>query len=117
MPPQRYPFDREDMLELFGNLLDNACKWARSRVRLAVRSGDADALRFSIEDDGPGVAPDAVGRLGTPGFRTDEQRPGHGVGLAIVADIVAQYEGEIAYGRSSSLGGLRVDGSLSTRAG
>lgn len=115
VPQRRFPFDREDMLELFGNLMDNACKWARTRVRLVVhvQEGEAgsDALRFCIDDDGPGVADELVGRLGSAGFRVDEGRPGHGVGLAIVADIVAQYRGEIVYGRSE-LGGLRVEGRL-----
>lgn len=116
LPLRRFPFDREDMLELFGNLMDNACKWAGSRVRLVVQGGDADsdALRFRIDDDGPGVADELVGRLGAAGFRIDESRPGHGVGLAIVADIVGQYRGEIVYGRSE-LGGLRVEGRLPCR--
>lgn len=113
LPQRRFPFDREDMLELFGNLMDNACKWARSRVSVVVQGGDTgfDALRFRIDDDGPGVADEMVGRLGQAGFRIDEGRPGHGVGLTIVDDIVAQYGGEIAYGRSE-LGGLRVEGWL-----
>lgn len=114
LPQRRFPFDRDDMLELFGNLMDNACKWARSRVLLVVQGGEAasDALRFRIDDDGPGVADELVGRLGDAGFRIDEGRPGHGVGLAIVADIVGQYRGEIVYGRSELLGGLRVEGRL-----
>ncbi|QKT03547.1 sensor histidine kinase [Ectothiorhodospiraceae bacterium 2226] len=100
------PLDAEDMLELFGNLLDNACKWAAARVRVSVRQGrDLDAV---IEDDGPGVAPEAYARLGQPGVRLDEQTPGHGLGLAIVHDVVDQYEGRVAYGRSSALGGLSV---------
>ncbi len=120
--PGRLPLDREDMLELFGNLLDNGCKWARSRVRLAVATngrdlrggaglGD-DVLRFCVEDDGRGVRDDLLAQLGRAGFRVDEARPGSGVGLSIVADIVAQYEGAIVYGRSDSLGGLRAEGRL-----
>ena len=120
--PGRLPLDREDMLELFGNLLDNACKWARSRVRLAVATSGRDlrggagqrddALRFRVDDDGPGVRDDLLSQLGRAGFRVDEGRPGFGVGLSIVADIVAQYEGTIVYGRSDSLGGLRAEGRL-----
>ncbi|WP_287365711.1 sensor histidine kinase [Thauera sp.] len=110
VPDRHYPLDREDMLELFGNLLDNACKWARSRVVLHVtdETDSADALVCSIDDDGPGVPPDMIGRLGTAGLRSDEQRPGHGIGLVIVGDIVTQYGGTVDYAPSPSLGGLRV---------
>jgi signal transduction histidine kinase len=113
-PDTRLPVDREDMLELFGNLLDNACKWADSRVRLALRhEGTFDTIDFRVEDDGPGVADALLASLGTAGARADESRPGHGLGLAIVGDIVAQYGGSIEYGRSEALGGLRASGHLS----
>lgn len=119
-PDARLPVDREDMLELFGNLLDNACKWSRSRARIELRfaspadarTGQADRLFFSVEDDGPGAPEGLLASLGTAGARADESRPGHGLGLAIVADIVAQYGGRIEYGRSEALGGLRVTGQL-----
>ncbi len=111
-PEQRFPLDREDMLELFGNLLDNACKWARTRVRVEIQPSVADELVFAIDDDGPGVPEDALDQIAAAGMRTDEQRPGHGLGLAIVGDIIAQYGGSIQYGRSGSLGGLRVRGRL-----
>lgn len=107
---QRLPVDREDMLELFGNLLDNACKWARARVRVSVAADPAgERFAFSVEDDGPGVPPELLDRLGTAGLRTDENRPGHGLGLAIVGDIITQYGGAIRFGRSTALGGLRVE--------
>ncbi|MCV2219106.1 ATP-binding protein [Thauera sp. Sel9] len=110
VPERHYPLDREDMLELFGNLLDNACKWAGSRVvlRLAGEAEAPGALACTIEDDGPGVPPDMIHSLGTAGLRSDERRPGHGIGLVIVGDIVAQYGGTIGYAPSPSLGGLRV---------
>src|SRR5690606_17211344 len=102
------------------NLLDNACKWARSRARIELgfasrvdaRACEPAMLRFTVEDDGPGAPEDLLASLGTAGARADEGRPGHGLGLAIVADIVAQYGGHIEYGRSESLGGLRVTGRL-----
>ncbi len=107
-------FDREDMLELFDNLLDNACKWARSRVRVGVairpagdgRGEPGEHVEFRVDDDGPGVPAGMLERLGTAGLRGDQQRPGHGLGLAIVGDIVAQYGGTIRYARSAALGGL-----------
>ncbi|WP_374244015.1 ATP-binding protein [Zoogloea sp.] len=109
-PAQGFAADREDMLELFGNLLDNAFKWARARVRVTVAPDTAGSvLAFSVEDDGPGVPAEVLARLGAPGLRTDEARPGHGLGLAIASDIVAQYGGAIGFGRGSLLGGLRVD--------
>ena len=110
VPERRFPLDREDMLELFGNLLDNACKWATARIVLHIDdvAESPDALVCTIEDDGPGVPPDFLGRLGTAGLRSDEQRPGHGIGLVIVGDIVAQYGGSIDYAPSAALGGLRV---------
>jgi signal transduction histidine kinase len=113
VPARSYPLDREDMLELFGNLLDNACKWARSRVVLRVdeeANGDGECALFAtVEDDGPGVDDETAARLGTAGLRTDERRPGHGLGLAIVADIVSQYGGSVRYARAAALGGLRVE--------
>lgn len=110
-PAQRFALDREDMLELFGNLLDNACKWARTSVRVELAERDG-ALRFRIDDDGPGVDDALLARLGHGTLRTDERKPGHGLGLTIVADIVAQYRGSIDYRRSERLGGLCAAGSL-----
>ncbi len=110
-PEERLPLDREDMLELFGNLLDNACKWANAAVRVELVDR-GDAVAFCIDDDGPGVAQPLLGRLGGGALRADESRPGHGLGLTIVGDIVAQYGGTIEYLRSPRLGGLRVQGSL-----
>ncbi|MBS0544811.1 MAG: sensor histidine kinase [Proteobacteria bacterium] len=109
VPDCRFPVDREDMLELFGNLLDNACKWAQRRVRVSIDATVSPTeLAFHVDDDGPGVPEDMLQRLGTAGLRGDENRPGHGLGLAIVGDIVSQYEGSVHYGRAPALGGLRV---------
>ncbi|ATE59895.1 sensor histidine kinase [Thauera sinica] len=109
VPDCRFPVDREDMLELFGNLLDNACKWARRHVRVSIDGAVAPGeLSCHVDDDGPGVPDDMLHRLGTAGLRADENRPGHGLGLAIVGDIVAQYDGTLHYGRAPALGGLRV---------
>ncbi len=98
--------DREDMLELTGNLLDNACKWARDTVRVSVES-DHD-FKFKVEDDGPGAPPEALSRLTQRGVRLDESTDGHGLGLAIACDIVQHYGGTMRFGRSELLGGFLV---------
>lgn len=101
------PFgDREDILELLGNLLDNACKWAKSRVRCTI-SGK-EHLRIVVEDDGEGLADEDVTRLTARGSRLDENREGQGLGLAIVSDVVSLYDGELIFDRSPELRGLRV---------
>jgi len=98
--------DREDMLELFGNLLDNACKYGEHQVRVGVR--EDDGVHFVFEDDGPGCAPEQFERLTRRGVRLDERVHGHGLGLAIAADIVASYSGTLEFARSGQLGGLRA---------
>ncbi len=106
LPDKPLPLDYEDMLELLGNLLDNACKWAAGRVELGVAVG-GDAV-FTVADDGAGIAEEARGALLARGSRLDEQAAGHGLGLAIVKDLVADYGGDLELGRSAALGGLEV---------
>jgi two-component system sensor histidine kinase PhoQ len=100
-----------DLFEMMGNLMDNAAKWAKSRV--AVRAWrEGAALRLRIDDDGPGFSDtESILRLHV---RLDERVPGHGVGLAVVSDLVASYEGELKLERSD-LGGGRVDITLPGR--
>jgi signal transduction histidine kinase len=106
-PGARFAGDREDLLELLGNLLDNACKWCRGKV--VFRAGAADGgLAFTVEDDGPGCEPAQLEALTRRGFRADESTPGSGLGLAIVRDIVEGYGGHLSFGRAA-LGGLRVE--------
>ncbi len=106
-PGATFAGDREDLLELLGNLLDNACKWCTERVSLTV--SHAECVAFVVEDDGPGCAPDAIDELTARGYRADESKPGSGLGLAIVRDIVDSYDGSLQFGRSAALGGLRVE--------
>jgi signal transduction histidine kinase len=97
---------REDFEEMLGNLVDNACKWARARVD--VRSAVADShVVTTVDDDGPGLDPSLRETVLQRGVRADEAAPGSGLGLAIVADLVELYGGSIALG-SSPLGGLRA---------
>jgi signal transduction histidine kinase len=104
--PEYLAFDQEDMLELLGNLLDNAAKWAKGDVRLTIEADDA--LKILVEDDGPGVEPAMAKTLLSRGGRLDETTPGHGLGLSIVGDIVRLHEGELHFARSEPLGGLAV---------
>jgi signal transduction histidine kinase len=103
-PEIRFPGDPEDMMELFGNLMDNACKWADHRVCVTVTQNGG--LTAEIEDDGPGASEADLQRLAQRGVRLDESAPGHGLGLAIVRDVAASYGGEVRFGRSDGLGGF-----------
>jgi len=103
----RIEADREDMMEVFGNLLENACEWADSEVRCQVMVHNNTLLIF-VDDDGDGIDSGEYQRLLSRGVRADESRPGHGLGLAIVNEIVNAYEGEIKLDRSPTLQGLQV---------
>lgn len=103
-------FDREDMLELIGNLLDNACKWAKQEISIAITF--ADTLTIAVEDDGPGCDELDAQRLIKRGLRLDESTQGHGLGLAIVFDITEFYDGVLHISRSKRLGGLLATVSL-----
>lgn len=105
-PDLRLPWDREDLLELLGNLLDNACKWADSRVQLNIEVHPA-GYRILIEDDGPGIEPSRRELVLNRGSRLDEQVTGHGLGLGIVRDIVDTWGGQMQLA-DSALGGLQV---------
>lgn len=98
--------DREDMMELIGNLLDNACKWSKGRVSLNLHQ--VSGLHIDVEDDGPGMTPEEREKAPGRGVRLDEVKEGHGLGLAIVWDMVDAYDGRLEFGHSDELGGLRV---------
>ena len=101
--------EREDLLELLGNLLDNAAKWARTKVRVTLTDRMGTRLVVVIEDDGPGADVERLNHTHRRGQRLDEDTPGHGLGLAIAREIVAAYEGEMRFARGEDLGGLRVE--------
>lgn len=108
----RLPWDREDMLELLGNLLDNACKWARHQVRLTIEQQPAGYLVL-VEDDGPGIPQTRREAVIERGTRLDERTEGHGLGLGIVRDILAAWGGNLAL-EQSPLGGLQARVNLPT---
>lgn len=98
---------RTDQFELLGNLVENAAKWARGRVRLRF-AGESGAVSLIVVDDGCGVPEESRARILVQGVRLDESRKGSGLGLTIVSDIVERYRGELDLSRSE-LGGLRVE--------
>ena len=100
------PWDREDMLELLGNLLDNACKWADSRVELSICQ-TIDGFVIEVQDDGPGIPEAERAQVFSRGTRLDEQASGHGLGLGIVRDIVDAWGGALQL-ETGELGGLLV---------
>jgi signal transduction histidine kinase len=96
--------ERQDLEEMLGNLIDNACKWARLRVRVRCQKA-AGRLVLTVEDDGPGLSAQQRSQVGERGERLDETVPGSGLGLAIVRDISKLYGGFFALDESS-LGGV-----------
>ena len=110
-PQAQFIGDRADLTELLGNLLDNACKWAKARVRIAVsvneEAGSRAALQLVVDDDGPGIAEADRARVLQRGGRADEATPGYGLGLAMVHDTVALYGGSLRID-GSSFGGARL---------
>ena len=97
---------REDVDEMLGNLLDNACKWAKSRVSISSNNGDGMVI-IMVEDDGSGLAPELRTAVLQRGVRADELAPGSGFGLAIVRDLAELHGGSIALD-GSPLGGVRA---------
>lgn len=105
--------DRGDLTESLGNMMENACKWCSSTVRVrarmweTARGNSARTVEVSVEDDGAGIAEPDRARVLQRGVRIDEQVPGHGLGLAMVHDVVELYGGTLTIGQSD-LGGARV---------
>jgi signal transduction histidine kinase len=111
----RFLGERQDLEEMIGNLVDNACKWAQSRVAVEVVAGAETAqatrtLRVVVDDDGPGLTPSERERVQVArrGHRLDETKPGSGLGLSIVVDLAALYGGALTLG-TAPIGGLRAE--------
>ncbi|PKO69364.1 MAG: hypothetical protein CVU22_05245 [Betaproteobacteria bacterium HGW-Betaproteobacteria-16] len=106
-PPLVVRMDAHDLQEVVGNLLDNACRWAHGRVDLAWEKDGAEAV-LQVDDDGPGIAPDAREAALQRGTRLDESRPGSGLGLSIVVELLDFYGGSLRL-TTSPWGGLRAE--------
>jgi signal transduction histidine kinase len=113
--PQQVKFlgERQDLEEMVGNLLDNACKWAKSHVAVAVTSAragrpGAQRLHIIVDDDGRGLSPSEREQVAERGARLDESQPGSGLGLSIVVELAGLYGGSLNLG-AAPLGGLRAE--------
>ena len=112
-PDARFQGEKQDLEEMLGNLLDNACKWSKRSVFLTIDAPAATSrpphrrLVILVQDDGPGLTSDQRARIGKRGLRLDETKPGTGLGLSIVSDLVTSYRGTIELTQSSH-GGLAV---------
>ncbi|WP_417231562.1 sensor histidine kinase [Brevundimonas sp.] len=99
--------ERQDLQEILGNLIENACKWSTRRVRVVATPSGPGQMTLVVEDDGPGLPEDQRDEVLKRGSRLDETAPGSGLGLSIVDELVRAYEGRLTLA-SSAMGGLRV---------
>jgi signal transduction histidine kinase len=110
----RFRGEQQDLEEMVGNLVDNACKWAQSRVAVEVLLQRADAsddrrvVRILVDDDGPGLSPQQREQVARRGRRLDETKPGSGLGLSIVVELASLYGGALSLG-TAPIGGLRAE--------
>ena len=98
--------DEGDLMEMLGNLMDNACKYGQGRVRLTAQLDEG--LNLRVADDGPGIPPAQASQVLKRGHRVDQQLPGQGIGLAVVMDILNAYGGRLQIGSSAQLGGAEM---------
>jgi signal transduction histidine kinase len=98
--------DPQDMTEMLGNLMENACKYGRGRVAVRIGAGRPGHVTIEVEDDGPGLPEGEDSAVLTRGVRLDEAKPGSGLGLAIIADLAALHNGTLALDHGAALGGL-----------
>jgi len=107
--------ERQDLLEIAGNAVENACKWCKGKVRVRAEAFGPERFRLVVEDDGPGLPPDRRDEVLRRGARLDETAPGSGLGLSIIDELARAYGSVLTLG-DSSLGGLRLSTDL-PRAG
>jgi len=113
-PKAKFRGERQDLEEMAGNLVDNACKWASSRVFIdalvegPAEPGAAPTLRILVDDDGRGLSAAERAKVSRRGQRLDESKPGSGLGLSIVTDLAALYGGSLTLG-NAPIGGLRAE--------
>ncbi len=100
--------ERQDLLELAGNVMENAAKWCRGKVRVTAAPSGEGRFALAVEDDGPGLPPERRGEVVKRGARLDESAPGSGLGLNIVDELARAYDGALALS-DSALGGLKVE--------
>jgi signal transduction histidine kinase len=106
--------EQQDLEEMVGNLVDNGCKWARSRVAIEVFAdqlageGEKAGVRIIVDDDGPGLSPSQREQVALRGQRIDETKPGSGLGLSIVVELARLYGGVLTLG-TAPIGGLRAE--------
>ena len=100
--------ERQDLLEIAGNALENACKWSRGRVRVRAAVASPERLTLSVDDDGAGLPPASREAVLRRGERLDENAPGSGLGLSIIDELARAYGGALRL-EDSALGGLRVE--------
>lgn len=107
----RFRGERQDLEEMAGNLMDNACKWAKSRILVSARplvtSIDRSWLSLTVDDDGPGIPADKRAVALERGKRLDESKPGSGLGMSIISETAAMYSGTLSLS-DADLGGLRA---------
>ncbi len=106
-PHSQFKISEGDFMEILGNLLDNACKWCQNKIIIDIHSTDT-TLQIGVIDNGSGIELDMIHKISQRGIRADELTPGHGVGLAIVQDIIAVYNGRISF-INEAVGGLKVE--------
>jgi len=110
----RFRGEKQDLEEMVGNLVDNACKWAQSRVALETFVerpevySERRIVRIVVDDDGPGLSPQQRELVGRRGRRLDEAKPGTGLGLSIVVELADLYGGDLTLG-TAPIGGLRAE--------
>ncbi len=99
--------ERQDLLEIAGNVMENACKWCTSHIRVTAQPVNTRQFSLTVDDDGPGLAEHERGEVLRRGARLDESSPGSGLGLSIVDELVRAYHGSLTLG-PSAMGGLQV---------